>query len=275
MAQPKKSRRKCATVGTNPRDLAKSRANYANWALGAATTTVSILIGLRSTNMDPLNVILIGGGVLWVWVAIKYSRFSRRPWAILKTCQKTWNWWAGLLLITVAFTVWATYEWNGGRSEIIPTNGDVLRAIEETGQKTADDLGKMLQSMLSSVTATELSRLASDYPLGHVLIAFSGEIKKVLPYTNVVESDWDNLDVHREKNNTISVLIPYVRDVRSHSMATHLLINLDAWPGAKSRALQFKNLEIWTECLKTEPIGRCVVLGFREGWDRGVKGAGR
>ena len=42
----------------------KGKKNYLNWAGGTALTVIPTIIGLRSTDMDPINVLLIGGDAI-------------------------------------------------------------------------------------------------------------------------------------------------------------------------------------------------------------------
>ncbi len=42
-------------------------------------TVLPTIIALRSTKMDPVNVILIGAGVLWVWIAGVLWEWKHRP----------------------------------------------------------------------------------------------------------------------------------------------------------------------------------------------------
>jgi hypothetical protein len=168
------------------------------------------------------------------WTDPRLIAFGRRRWVV----------WAGSAVIGVSCGGIALYML--GHSG--PTNAEVL---------------EQLQEMLSGLSGNEIRRLEQDYPLGHVLIAFSGEVKKVLPNSNVLEADWDGLTVGRN-SKLIWIRLPHLRDVHRNVGLDGCQLSTNARPGAKVAAMSLGNVAIWVECLRTEPIGICAVLGFKE-----------
>jgi len=201
---------------------------------------------------------LSGGAGVLLWL---YGCNYEWPYPQLRAfAKKRCVGWIGCAVIAFGFGTVSLRAW-GPRE---PTNSEVVNAIEEAGQKTVEDVKKELDAMLSGLSGNELRRLEQEYSLGFVLIAFSGEVKKVLPYSNVVEGDWDGLMVHRAEGNVISIYIPYLRDLRpGGTILGRTTLGIIARPGNR-QAFPLKNVDAWVECVKAEPVGICAVLGFTD-----------
>jgi hypothetical protein len=47
------------------------------WVGGVLLTTIPLVMQLRDTEMDPVNIIVIGGGLLWLWVTAVREDWAR------------------------------------------------------------------------------------------------------------------------------------------------------------------------------------------------------
>ena len=145
-----------------------------------------------------------------------------------------------------------------------PEQIDALKSQIQSlpGSKTSQEpMG--LRDALSMVRVNQERRLATEYPLGYVMIAFSGDKKVILPYADRFEADWDKLKVYRDEQGGISVDIPYLHDTRGHSTLANCSLGTSAKPGSFMQ-FPFGSLIAQVECLQVDPIGIAAVLGFKE-----------
>jgi len=232
--------------------------NHLNWLCGILLTIVPTIISLRDMDLDSMDVALIGGGILWVWIAVRFSEFSGSPWRYLQICQRKCVWWPVAGLIVLVFVGWAYRVRGGPLPQPVLTSDDVARIADETAAKTAEQLMKRLVAAQKD----EEQRLREDYPFGYVMVAFSGETKAVLPYPSRFDCDWDEVTVSRQ-GDVIAVEIPYLRDTKTGVSFENVAVGTRAIPGSKgSPPIRLADCAITLECLKAEPIGIIAVLGF-------------
>lgn len=149
---------------------------------------------------------------------------------------------------------------NKGKLEIHQSDPN---ATKETNEKL-DVVEEKLDRLLS-MTQPVMDRLKRDYPLGVVLVAFSGESHEALPVMGVIEGDWYNLKVRRTVLGGLAVLVPFLRDTRVNVKFYDVVLSVDrALPGATRMNVVLGNVTVWVECVKQEPIGICAAVGFRE-----------
>jgi hypothetical protein len=128
-----------------------------------------------------------------------------------------------------------------------------------------ENISKTLKEVLDKAKNDKEEYLKGEYPLGYIMIAFSGEKKAVLPYTNIFETDWDNIEAYKDDKNIANIEVPYLRDKRTGSMMVGFTIGLFAKEGSKSIKFRFKGSFVaQATCLKADPVGIYLVLGFFE-----------
>jgi hypothetical protein len=230
-----RNRKRYAVIRSSP-STKKTRKNFVGWASGLVLAMVPTAIAMRSTNMDSVNVLLIALGVLVICVSVKYSEFPENPWKYLRICQRRYVWWPVVMVTAIFFLCWI---WHVHKEA--PLRGE-----------------------LSRIVADEEARLEKEYPLGYVMIAFSGHKKIVLPRTNRMRADWDNMKVYMDEQNNISVDIPYLYDMVSHSSLENCALGTPAIPGSSGRWGLGSSLVVHVECVRANPIGIFAVLGFNE-----------
>jgi hypothetical protein len=133
------------------------------------------------------------------------------------------------------------------------------------------EVNRKLDALLE-ITGTEIHRLEKEYDLGFVLVAFSGEVDatRVIPHTNRIEADWNQCRASGGEDGRMRVRMPPVIILtgprgRLRLKFYDVYFSIDAKPGAKSFSLfEPSGIRARLECLKTEPIGICAVVGFAE-----------
>lgn len=118
--------------------------------------------------------------------------------------------------------------------------------------------------MIRISTNEDMERLKKDFPLGIVLIAFSGQVKKVLPYSGMIEGDWDGLTVRMVADNNMEIHIPYLHWRAFNATVRNCTLTVPAVPGLKRSGGDPDVMGIWAECLEADPVGICAVLGFKD-----------
>lgn len=142
-----------------------------------------------------------------------------------------------------------------------------ILALCAPGKEETDILAKLNKMLVDAQQEEE--RLNKEYPLGYVMIAFSGEKKVIIPSSGrVVVENPHNMIVYIDNNYWIHIDNCNIYDNQSHSRATDCSFGTLAKPGQKAVVMTWKSpkkdLQIVVECVKTEPIGVCAVLGFSE-----------
>jgi hypothetical protein len=123
------------------------------------------------------------------------------------------------------------------------------------------------QGTLLNRTDEEILRLRNKYDFGFVLIAFSGEVEttKVKSYTDRIQADWDNSRAYMESGRVV-IEVPRFR-AKGYPSGTldlnPLRISVPPSPGMTLPGIVMGDMRIQCECLETQPIGICAVIGFK------------
>ena len=150
-------------------------------------------------------------------------------------------------------------------------NGNLT--VKQSGPNQFDTINKKLDALLS-LTDSEMNQLEKEYDLGFVLIALSGEVNatRVMPHTNRVESDWGQCIAFKDEKGRLHIGLPQVVEIQrpgGHMIslfATGADYFIGAIPSSKSSLLSVNvsDVQLRLECLKTQPIGICAVIGFKD-----------
>lgn len=123
------------------------------------------------------------------------------------------------------------------------------------------------QVALLNRTDEEILRLRNEYEFGFVLIAFSGEVEttKVKSYTDRIQADWDNSRAYMESGRVV-IEVPRFR-ARGYPSGNidlpQLRVSVPPNPGTPLPGIVLGDMKIQCECLETQPIGICAVIGFK------------
>jgi hypothetical protein len=230
-------------------------------ALVMRLAIIPTIIGLRGAKMNPLNISLIGVWVLWLLFDAVLTVDWKRP--LLKRITKNSRVRIALVVIVILVTAWfAIVSW---RQPAPPSTKDIIeKTATEVSKRTRDETMAEFRQELSKLNTGEEQRLKEDYPFGCAMIAFSDDIKVVVPFTDRFETDWEKLAVRREGRNWIWVTLPSLRDKYRGNTWPPFNIGLPATPGAKSSPIICDAIIVSVECLLHNDVGIYAVLGFGE-----------
>jgi len=189
--------------------------------------------------MDPINVLLIGSGILWVWIAFKYSDFHVRKYRYFKLV-----WWIVFSIIIITSVTLACCA--RGKPKV--TNQDLLAKLNE---------------VLATIQKDESTRLKKEYPLGYVMIAFSGEKHIVDNYSDRFQFD-QNVKIYKDNQNLLRIEMYNLFDKVNENQIGMISAGISLKPGTKQSIVRFPSFRVIGECLKNEPIGVYAVIGFSE-----------
>ncbi len=222
-------------------------------------------LDMRGYTNPGLSWVIWGVAAIWLWWFIcKPGLMSR----VLRQYGKSrFLYWIGFGLVGLSFGTKAWYSPWGQPAEVQPTNTEVVKAVRHASEHQADELSK-LRAELSKITNGVEDRLKREYPLGYVMIAFSGHHKGVVPHSDIIDANWDDMTVSIDNKNTMMVEIPYLCDKRSGSSLMNCGLGTRAIPGAFFDWKFKDSLTMRLECLEANPVGIFAVLGFKEEIDK-------
>jgi hypothetical protein len=246
-------------VRTNGRKLDIS---YLRWALPVILFLFERGLDVAGCTNLGLSWIIWGVAALVLWWAV-YSC----TWKSITVCRFMQRKLARLVVAVLIVVFFGGSAWRHWPSEAQPSNRDVIKLVKDEAKQTKDAILAELRRGLLQEKTREEDRLKKEYPLGYVMLAFSGEKKLVLPYAERFDCEWDGLGVSlrtEDVKKSIYIDIPRLKYKPNHVELSRVRIVVSAKPGSRCKTFSLFGFDISAECLKSEPIGVFAVLGFSE-----------
>jgi hypothetical protein len=210
---------------------------------------IPVIIGLQRAKMNPMNIALIGFWVIWVIFDAVLTVEWKQPLArqITKSIY---------LRVFVVLVI-------GGIT--------ILFAIASYLNPVHDTTNEKLDTILANIEATNvMKRLESEYDLGFVLIAFTGETDatRVRSHTKQINADWQKCKAGIDERGDVWIQLPKLNIIsddgaRFSDPGSNMKLGFAGGLGSKSVPITIGNIEMIEESIRQEPIGHFVALGFR------------
>lgn len=205
--------------------------------------------------MDWIDVLCIGGGLLWIWIAFKFSSFENNSWRFLNVFHRPHIWWPVCTTIVIVTIVCACLAGDGKRKE--PTNSDLMAEIQTVHAK--------LQDAARNVERTREDELRTKYPFGYIIVAFSGQMSAMLFRMDRFELKPNDIELAiSQDNRELQIRVPDMTDTHFHNTISGCYLYLPMFAGARSMDIPTGDAHIQAEYLEDDSIGRYVVLGFAD-----------
>lgn len=206
--------------------------------------------------MDPINVLLIGGGLLWIWIAFRYSDFSINKHRYFKHA-----WWAGVVIIVVvsAIFAWCTI----GKIKVTPATKEQVEQLITMVDKLLPEQKKTIIQESTHVEQNYLERLKKDYELGYAMLYIDEESNYYyLPRKTKIFWDWLSIKIVSVSADTINIKLPDIIDNNKNTYAMRMDINRK--PGTKVVAVKFIDLAVVIEVLEISGMNTIAVVGITQ-----------
>ena len=217
-------------------------------------------LGLMGYTNPSLGWMIWGAAVVLLWWSICTSDWSNT--IVMKIAHSGRCRLAGFIVILVSFGVAAWIAPWHKESEKAAVSSMVDDIVRRVGEQTNQQLEDKLKVALSQTRDDKEDLLKKEYPLGYVMVAFSGEKKDVLLCTDRFEIDLSRVAVRKGSINTVLVDIPRIYDKVQKTTCSISSYEFPAIPGRQPWLIQTTSLRLRIECLKADPWGIFVVLGF-------------
>jgi hypothetical protein len=280
MSKPK-ALRNCRVVVSDKQDVGAATKAINGQALNSLLIFAGMFItaggGMGADSV--LRLILVVGGIAVAWLAINRTgviaehisaQYSKRIYyaglAMLAMLSLCWGW-SISNHVQSQLAKGGNTQHNEGSSGTNIQHADTVNILGSDANDWAS-VNRKLDRLLA-VDSSESVHLEDRYQFGFVLVAFSGETDatRVLPFSRTFDSDWKSIQVNKEPDGNIKLSIPKIR-MRSPSGWTepigigNCVIPAVAGTDIPLVQIPYLNLAVHIECIKAQPIGVCVVIGF-------------
>jgi len=138
-----------------------------------------------------------------------------------------------------------------------PTNADLMDAIQAVDMK--------LEESARHVEKSYEKELEDRYPLGYIVVAFSGRSSAFLPRLDRFEVNPNDISLAINSDRTqLQIRVPKIHDRQFGNIIRDCYLYLPLVVGARSMDIPTGDAHVQAECLKADPIGTYVVLGFTD-----------